>query len=149
MADTRVQWGRCLRVRVEIDVTRKLIRGRKINIEKGEARWVHFKYEHLPNFYYRCGLLEHDLKECLEIVGNDKGDEKGNLQCGAWLRGDPVRRLGGEYSFAKMKKGGDTKNRTKVGIEEGRNDLVKPRGVVAGDEQMIKAPFLEGGIIRQ
>ena len=61
----------------------------------------------------------------------------------------PVRRLGGEYSFAKMKKGGDTKNRTKVGIEEGRNDLVKPRGVVAGDEQMIKAPFLEGGIIRQ
>ena len=41
------------------------------------------------------------------------------------------------------------KNITKVGMEEGRNDLVKPRGVVAGDEQMIKAPFLEGGIIRQ
>ena len=58
--DTGVQWGRCLRVRVEIDVTRKLIRGRKINIEKEEARWVQFKYERLPNFCYRCGLLEHD-----------------------------------------------------------------------------------------
>ena len=60
VADTRVQWGRCLRVWVEIDVTRKLIRGRKINIEKEEARWVHFKYECLPNLCYRCGLLEHD-----------------------------------------------------------------------------------------
>ena len=45
VADTGVQWGKCLQVHVRIDVTRKLIRGRKINIKEGEARWVHFKYE--------------------------------------------------------------------------------------------------------
>ena len=53
--------------------------GRKINMEDGEARWVHFKYERLPNFCYRCGLLEHDLKDCLENLGNDKSDERGDL----------------------------------------------------------------------
>ena len=88
VADTGVQWGKCLQVRVRIDVTRKLIRGRKINIEEGEARWVHFKYECLPNFCYGCGLLEHDLKDCLESLGNDKSDERGDLQYRAWLRED-------------------------------------------------------------
>ena len=83
VADTGVQWGTCLRVWVDIDVTRKLIRGRKINFEEGGARWVHFKYERLPNFCYRCGLLEHDLKDCLEGSGNDKEVERGDLQYGA------------------------------------------------------------------
>nr|POE81554.1 hypothetical protein CFP56_18702 [Quercus suber] len=109
------------------------MRGQKINIEKGEARWVHFKYERLPNFCYRCGLLEHDLKECPKSVGNDKGDEREDFQYGAWLRRDPIKRLGGEYSFAKKKEGGDTKNRAKGEMEEGRNELVEPRGLVGRD----------------
>ena len=33
VADSGVQWGKCLRVRVKIDVTRKLIRGRKAKVE--------------------------------------------------------------------------------------------------------------------
>lgn len=89
---------------------------------------MHFKYEHLPNFCYRCGLLEHDLKECPESVGNDKGDEKGNLQYGAQLKGDPVRRLGGEYSFAKMKKGGDTKKQNKGWYGRGAKQPGKAEG---------------------
>ena len=75
----------------EVDVTRKLIRGRKINIVGEEARWVHFKYERLPNFCYRCGLLEHDLRECPDSVGRDKAEGKEDLQYGAWLRGEPTR----------------------------------------------------------
>ena len=97
VADDGVQWGKYLRVRVEVDVTRKLIRGRKINIVGEEARWVHFKYKRLPNFCYRCGLLEHDLKECPESVGRDKVEGRDDLQYGAWLRGEPARRLGGEW----------------------------------------------------
>lgn len=38
-----VQWGRCLRVRVRIDMTKKLVRGKKLTIEGGEGKWVHFK----------------------------------------------------------------------------------------------------------
>ena len=88
MVNTRVQCGTCLRVWVAIDVTWKLIRGRKINFEEGEARWVHFKYERLPNLYYRCGLLEHDLKDCLESTRNDKEEERRTnkkRRLGVWL----------------------------------------------------------------
>ena len=126
-----------------MDVTRKLIRGRKINIVGEEARWVHFKYERLPNFCYRCGLLEHDLKECPESVGRDKVEGRDDLQYRAWLRGEPARRLGGEYSFANKKESGDTRYRTKVGVVGGRNELTEPRGVVARDERTNEASILD------
>ncbi|KAK7835026.1 hypothetical protein CFP56_023912 [Quercus suber] len=64
VADLGVHWRKCLRVRVKIDIARKLIRGRKIKGEDGADWWVLFKYERLPNFCYRCGLLELDLKDC-------------------------------------------------------------------------------------
>ena len=135
VADNGVQWGKYLRVRVEVDVTRKLIRGRKINIVGEEARWVHFKYERLPNFCYRCGLLEHDLRECPVSVGRDKAEGMEDLQYGAWLRGEPTRRLGGEYSFANKKESGDTRYRSKAGMENGRNELTEARKVVAREKQ--------------
>lgn len=48
--ESRVLWGRCLRVRVRIDISKRLVHGKKIIIEGGESWWVHFKYERLPNF---------------------------------------------------------------------------------------------------
>lgn len=61
-----VQWGKCLHVRVRINVTKRLVRGKKITIEGDECKWVNFKYERLPNFFYRCSLLNHALKDCTE-----------------------------------------------------------------------------------
>ena len=43
-----VQWGKFLRVRVLINATKQLVRGKKITIEGGENRWVSFKFERLP-----------------------------------------------------------------------------------------------------
>ena len=60
------QWGKCLRVRVRIDVTKRLVRGKRITAEGGEPKWVNFKYKRLLNFCYRCRLLNHSLKECSE-----------------------------------------------------------------------------------
>ncbi|XP_030949448.1 uncharacterized protein LOC115973328 [Quercus lobata] len=62
--ESGVHWGTCLRVKVHLDVTKRLLRGKKITMEGGESRWVNFKYERLPNFCYQCGLLNHTLKEC-------------------------------------------------------------------------------------
>ena len=45
VAESRVQWGKYLRVRVKMDVMKKLVRGKKIAIEGGEQRWIAFKYE--------------------------------------------------------------------------------------------------------
>ena len=97
VVESGVQWGKYLRVRVKMDVMKKLVRGKKIAIEGGEQRWIAFKYERLPNFCYRCGLLNHGLRDCpdgkMEIFL-----ELPPLQYGAWLRGE-VPRKGGVDSF--------------------------------------------------
>ena len=61
-----VQWGKYLRVRVNIDTSKKLVRGKKVSIEGSDGRWVYFKYKRLPNFCYWRGMLNHGEKECLE-----------------------------------------------------------------------------------
>ena len=90
--DSGVVWGKSLRVRVRIDATKRLIRGKKITIEGGAARWVQFKYERLPNFCYHCGLLSHALRDCPEPSETGRLSGVG-LQYGAWLRGDPFGRV--------------------------------------------------------
>lgn len=142
--DTGVQWGTCLRVRVEIDVTKKLIRGQKVNMENGETRWVHFKYKRLPNFCYRCGLLEHDLKDCMEEPGNDKAVGKGELQYGAWLRGEQIRKGGWEFGFAKKKLTGEMKNRAKP-TKVGQNGMAEVREGAVRETQELEAICLGEG----
>ena len=83
VSDSLVQWEKCLRVRVRIGVTKKMVRGKKITIEEGESRYVYFKYERLPNFYYRCGLLSHALRDCKEGSDLNNKVENEHLQYGA------------------------------------------------------------------
>ena len=47
--------GNFMRVRVKVDVTKPLSRGRKIGLRNGEESWASFKYECLPNLCYWCG----------------------------------------------------------------------------------------------
>jgi hypothetical protein len=56
-------WGRCLRIRVSIDLTRPLERGRFLDVG-GKSFWVIFKYEKLPLFCFRCGCVIHGRKGC-------------------------------------------------------------------------------------
>ena len=58
-------------------------------------------------------------------MGFDKGDEKGDLQYGAWMRGDPVKRLGVESGFSKKMEGERPINRVRIRLEEERNKLEK------------------------
>ena len=128
VAESEVHWGKFLRVRVQIDVTKKIVRGKRIVtkknmrgkrivtkknmrgkrivIEGGEQRWISFKYERLPNFCYHCGLLSHGLKDCEEMNGVDEQLDLSKLQYGVWLHGEASRRGVGDI--------------TKVGHEEGR-----------------------------
>ena len=53
-----------LRVRVRVDVTQPLCRGRIVSLENGEQSWVAFRYERLPNVCYWCGCLDHADKDC-------------------------------------------------------------------------------------
>lgn len=69
-------------MRVRLDVTKRLVRGKKITVERGECKWVHFKYERLPNFCYRCGLLSHALKDCPDSGDCNEQIENMELQWG-------------------------------------------------------------------
>ena len=100
-----VQWSKRLQVRVCIYVTKRLVRGKKITIEGGESKWVIFKYERLPIFCYRFGLLHHALKEYTEGQENSKLDGVNHLQYGAWPKGELIRQGGKELN--KLETQGD------------------------------------------
>ena len=127
-----VQWGKYFRVRVNVDTTKKLVRGKKINIEECGSRWVYFKYERLPNFCYRCGMLDHGEKECLEQAPVEESGEKGNAQYGPWLRGEPGRRANKEVESTG--EGGRLNNKHKdEGFERGMRN--QPGKSTAPDQQ--------------
>ena len=44
--------GSFLRMKVVIDISKPLCRGRLISLSKGEQSWVSFKYERLTNICY-------------------------------------------------------------------------------------------------
>ena len=51
-------------VKVEVDVSKPLCRGRKIDIGEDNDRWMSFKYKKLLNFCYWRGLVSQDEKDC-------------------------------------------------------------------------------------
>ncbi|KAF5442788.1 hypothetical protein F2P56_035410 [Juglans regia] len=84
--DTRgIGWGKFLRIRVEVDITKVLMRGMFLTID-GRKTWVTFKYERLPIFCLRCGVIKHVGKICPQ----DSNGSSQN-QYGAWLRATAAR----------------------------------------------------------
>lgn len=78
--------GNFMRVRVAMDVTKPLCRGRVITWDQGREGWVLFMYNRLPKICYWCGYLSHDDKECIVWLSS-KGDLSGvEQQFGPWLR---------------------------------------------------------------
>ena len=75
-----------MRVRVAIDITKPLCRGRKISTTSGKEGWVSFKYERLPNICYGCGRLTHSDRECLAWTKNEDPYRTEARQFGPWLR---------------------------------------------------------------
>ena len=98
-----VQWGRYLRVRIHMDVTKKLIRAKKVCIENDKPRWVFFQYERLTNFCYMCGRIRHSERECSEKGETNGGVEKEKYQYGAWLRAEPMKRTGFSFGTSNWK----------------------------------------------
>ena len=75
-----------MRIRVGVNISKPLCRGRKIRHGDGEIGWVRFKYERLPNLCYWCGQLTHSDKECDVWVRSKGSLAENERQYGAWLR---------------------------------------------------------------
>jgi hypothetical protein len=86
----------CMRIRVRIDISKPLCRGRKARLASGRETWISFKYERLPIFCYWCGCLTHGDKDCEVWLKNKGVMRREDQQYGAWLRASfdkPVRRI--------------------------------------------------------
>ena len=84
-------WSTCLRVRVKIDVTQPLCRGKMVRLGDSDRRWVSFRYEHLPIYCYWCGKLTHDEKDCRLWIQSNGSLSQDSQQYGPWLRASPDR----------------------------------------------------------
>lgn len=58
-----VVWGEFLRVKIQMDLSKPLARGRMLKVQ-GKARWIPFQYERLPKFCFHCRVILHDKATC-------------------------------------------------------------------------------------
>jgi hypothetical protein len=94
-------WGASLRVKILLDLSKPLPRGRKINIE-GNASWITFQYERLPKFCFQCGVISHGKMGCSQR-SNLRQQQQETNQYGPWLRApSPTRKP--EKNHNKMPK---------------------------------------------
>ena len=78
--------GRYLRIRVDIDISQPLSRGRFVDVGESDPLWISLQYERLPVYCYWCGLLNHDEKDCQTWINSGGSLKKEEQQYGPWLR---------------------------------------------------------------
>lgn len=64
--DDGFRLGGYMRIRVSMDISVPLCRGRLVRLEGPSPQWVDFKYERLPIFCYWCGMVNHDERDCIQ-----------------------------------------------------------------------------------
>jgi hypothetical protein len=63
--DDGMGWGEFLIVRIKINVKKPLARGRMLKI-RDRSYWISFRYENIPRFCFRCGIISHGRMGCPE-----------------------------------------------------------------------------------
>ena len=98
----KMAWGKFLRVRVAINISKPLKRGTRITIEGKGSMLVVFKYEKLPDFCYVCGCLDHQELECDDVIRVKIEGGKAKREYGPWLGTESneilTRRSEGQYA---------------------------------------------------
>lgn len=91
----RLGWGKFLRLRVEMDITKALMRGTFLTID-GKQTWVQFKYERLPNFCLQYGVIKHSKKGCPNMKV-ERSAYAGQTQYGEWLCAPLAKNTGSSH----------------------------------------------------
>ena len=100
--------GKYLRLRVSIDISKPLCRGRVVRMGATEKDWVDFRYERLPIFCYWCGKLDHDDRDCPLSTEINESLEFDRRQYGSWLRADSEKLQRPQLAeVPSQKKGGE------------------------------------------
>uniref|UniRef100_A0A7N2RAN0 DUF4283 domain-containing protein n=1 Tax=Quercus lobata TaxID=97700 RepID=A0A7N2RAN0_QUELO len=78
-----------IRVRVTLDITQPLSRGRVVSLDSGKELWVHFRYERLPSLCFWCGCLTHEDRDCELWIASEGSLLPESKQYGPWLKAAP------------------------------------------------------------
>lgn len=81
--DDGVGWGQFLRVKIRVDLTKPLLRGRQLKLQ-GVSMSVAFQYEWLPRFCFNYGVVKYGLLGCTKKSSSMVHRYK--LENGPWLR---------------------------------------------------------------
>jgi len=89
--DDEVGWGEYVRVKVRMNLSKPLARGRMLHLPH-QSTWVAFKFERLPKFCFRCGVICHGKEGCSRQGYRPHGKEE-DYPYGNWLKVSyPTRR---------------------------------------------------------
>ncbi|TXG54199.1 hypothetical protein EZV62_019455 [Acer yangbiense] len=107
-SESRECWGRFLRVKVRIDISKPLKRWLRLKLGKDdEVTVVSLKYERVPEFCFACGRLGHGIKECLDEKAMKDALDGSIIKYGSWLKApisDKPKNRGGMFGNASSSK---------------------------------------------
>ncbi|KAJ9147920.1 hypothetical protein P3X46_030034 [Hevea brasiliensis] len=84
-----VSIGSCIRLRVEVDITKPMLEGFTNKRPDGSLERVRFRFERLPDLCYMCGLLDHQIQTCSNISRVTSVENQGKRQeYGPWMRAE-------------------------------------------------------------
>ncbi|TXG48193.1 hypothetical protein EZV62_027487 [Acer yangbiense] len=89
--ESRECWGKYVRVKVQVDITKPLKRWLRIKLGKyEEITMVALKYERLPDFCFACGRIGHSVRECLDEDAKRAALDGQQTKFGSWMRATPI-----------------------------------------------------------
>ncbi|KAL5854486.1 hypothetical protein ACOSQ4_004288 [Xanthoceras sorbifolium] len=116
--DSKDLWGKFLRIKVRIDITKPLKRGIRMRLENFDTMITALiKYERLPDFCYGCGFIGHSVRECHNSEVRKSIMEGFEPKFGVWLRASPLDR-------SKFMHRGEDTSEAKPKVQEDIEDVV-------------------------
>lgn len=79
-----VGWGEYLRVRIVLDLSKPLSRGRRLKL-KDRSIWIAFQNEKIPRFCFRCGTIRHGKRGYTRPGGRGIRGTDNETEFGSWL----------------------------------------------------------------
>ena len=76
-------------MRVMVDISQPLSRGRMVALDNNRELCVSFKYERLPNLCYWCGHLTHNDRDVDRWIESEGSLTYANKEYGPWLKASP------------------------------------------------------------